>query len=312
MNTRLGSRVAALLAFIIVAAGCVSSADPPATSAPPATAAAATTSTLPLPPTFASGSLVTEDELILHAAEATARDGSLLFAGMLSGGNPAMVICNQDDPSAGWNDGRTLSLTLRFNSDHPECPDPQYEGHPIGELTFHWTFGSAVYADGEVDVGDCRKLPGAGTVTTGEYRELTNETSDPIERTISHTVEESHSSETSLSETLDLTTGQSIEAGGGAYPASARAKRRFRSSSISASSMVRSNRRRRRIPRRSRTSPRSSPIRSSAPRSRSTTASRSARSTFTRPSIGRQSICECGGIAAATSAVSRTSSKITE
>ena len=206
-----------LLAALLLAAACTGTTAtvPDTTTTAPAVASPAT------PPIRDAGvQLVTEAELILHAAEATAQSTVDLIAAMFSGGNPAHITCIYGDPITAsktrQSTGRPitqLSYHFLYNAPATRC-DVYDEGFNTGSLDFHFTFSdSPAYADGKVDVGSCRKLPGAGTKTTGEYRELSNETDNVVERTISHTVEESKSTETSLSETLDLTSGQTVEAG---------------------------------------------------------------------------------------------------
>lgn len=155
--------------------------------------------------------LVTEDELILHAAQEASNQIALLVAAMFSGGDPPIKVCSVESNS--WNHDKTITNFVLFYPIDFDCG----KGNPgwAGELTIHTTFSAGRYEDGTVDEHSCHKLPGAGTQTTGEADELTNDTGAAIERTVNHTTEESSSESNSLSETLDLTNGQTIEAGGG-------------------------------------------------------------------------------------------------
>ena len=66
---------------------------------------------------------------------------------------------------------------------------------------------------GSVTTGECRQRPGAGVATTGEFTTIENELSTPIEHQISKTVTETTASHITLTESLELTSGVTVEAG---------------------------------------------------------------------------------------------------
>ena len=76
-------------------------------------------------------------------------------------------------------------------------------------------FGGPTYAagDGTVTETNCRNLPGGGVATTGDYSTVSNETDSPIEHEINDTTTESESQTNSLAQSLELSTGESFEAG---------------------------------------------------------------------------------------------------
>ena len=69
------------------------------------------------------------------------------------------------------------------------------------------TSGSGIFNSGPPHVLD------DGRVSTGEYTTVDNQTSNPIEHEIEKTVEESESSSISLSESIELKSGTTVEAG---------------------------------------------------------------------------------------------------
>ena len=138
--------------------------------------------------------LVTEDELLLHVAKQAALDASLVVAGMMISdaktlaGEYELQVCDTGPPEVDWAKSRTISYVIGITASHDYGAD--YCG-PEGTINFHWTFGDSVYVDGEVDVSNCRKLPGGGTQTSGEYQDVTNNSSDPISQHLEHKVTES-------------------------------------------------------------------------------------------------------------------------
>ena len=76
-------------------------------------------------------------------------------------------------------------------------------------------FGAPGYAadGGSVTESNCVNLPGGGVSTTGEFTTIENDTDEPIEHEISESVTETESHTTSLTETLELDSGQTFEAG---------------------------------------------------------------------------------------------------
>ena len=99
---------------------------------------------------------------------------------------------------------------------------PHYSGPAFrAEIIFA---GPAYAADGGSVVEDnCRELPGAGVATTGEFSDIDNETDIEIEHDISKAVTESESHSTSLTQSLELSSGQTIEAGASFGPVDAKA-----------------------------------------------------------------------------------------
>ena len=160
--------------------------------------------------------LVTEDELLLHVAKQAALDASLVVAGMMisdaktPAGEYELQVCDTGPPEVDWVKSRTISYVIGITASHDYGAD--YCG-PEGFINFHWTFGKSVYVDGKVDISNCHKLPGGGTQTSGEYQDVTNNSSDAISQHLEHKVTESESHENSLSETVDTTAGQTVEAG---------------------------------------------------------------------------------------------------
>ena len=82
-------------------------------------------------------------------------------------------------------------------------------------FTMHVRFGSPNYSadGGTVNEHDCKELPGAGVQTTGEFTSITNGIEGVIEHKVSKSVTETNSVSNTLSQSLDLTSGQSFEAG---------------------------------------------------------------------------------------------------
>ena len=68
-------------------------------------------------------------------------------------------------------------------------------------------------AGGSVTQGECRQRPGAGVATTGEFTTIENRLDTPIEHQISKTVTETTASSISLTESLELSSGVTVEAG---------------------------------------------------------------------------------------------------
>ena len=66
---------------------------------------------------------------------------------------------------------------------------------------------------GSVTQGECRQRPGAGVATTGEFTTIENRLDTPIEHQISKTVTETTASSISLTESLELSSGVTVEAG---------------------------------------------------------------------------------------------------
>ena len=76
-------------------------------------------------------------------------------------------------------------------------------------------FGGPTYAAGAGTVTEtnCRNLPGGGVSTTGDYTTVANMTDSPIEHEINDTVTQSESHSNSLTESLELSAGETVEAG---------------------------------------------------------------------------------------------------
>ena len=83
--------------------------------------------------------------------------------------------------------------------------------------TAHVRFGDPTYRPdgGTVNEHDCQQLPGAGTKTTGEFTSVDNRIEGVIEHKISKSVTESRTVTNSLTQTLELESGQTFEAGAG-------------------------------------------------------------------------------------------------
>ena len=101
-----------------------------------------------------------------------------------------------------------------------------WDQRPVGFITYrprywngtpftaHILFGAPDYAPdgGTVTESDCQTQPG-GVQTTGEFTDIDNDTDQEIEHEIEKAVTETSSSTVSLSESLELVTGQTFEAG---------------------------------------------------------------------------------------------------
>ena len=129
---------------------------------------------------------------------------SLVLSTMFTSGYGITFDTTKTSTDKDWTDNQQITWNVKITFD---------DNRDLGYLNFHWSMGDSVYRDGTVNVGKCHKLPGGGTVTTGEYDVLTNDTNQDDTRHIEHTTEESNSSETSLDVTFDETNNTSVEAG---------------------------------------------------------------------------------------------------
>lgn len=118
-----------------------------------------------------------------------------------------------------WDKDRQVHVSIDYGWEHPSSRLVRQTWY----VTF--TFGGPVYsAGGSVTTSGCTTLPGGGEVSTGEFRLLDNtDGTVELEENIEHGVTESKSTETSLTESLELSSGQTIEAGAEFGPASAKA-----------------------------------------------------------------------------------------
>ena len=106
--------------------------------------------------------------------------------------------------------------------------DNHWDERPIGHVTFrprYWRGAplrvSILFDDpnydtsaGSVTQGTCHERPGAGVATTGEYTTVTNGIDGIIEHRVSKTVTESDTWSMTTNESIELTSGQTLEAGG--------------------------------------------------------------------------------------------------
>ena len=96
-------------------------------------------------------------------------------------------------------------------------------GHTGTRRWFSVAFGAPVYDtqnSGVVNTGPPHILQ-SGEVSTGQYQRIGNRTSEPIGHEIKKTVEESQGSEVSITESLELKSGVTVEAGTDAAKVSA-------------------------------------------------------------------------------------------
>ena len=118
-----------------------------------------------------------------------------------------------------WDKDRTVELTVVLND------GPGSQRH----IPMRFVFDGPDYdtGAGAVQQGACHQLPGAGVNTTGEFTTVENDTDSTDTHHISKTVTESTSSSVTLSESLELTSGVTIEAGTDAAKVSANLQSTF-------------------------------------------------------------------------------------
>ena len=104
-----------------------------------------------------------------------------------------------------WDRDKMVRLTVVLNDG----------GGIQRHIPMRWTFAGHDYDldSGSVTQGACHKLPSAGVATTGEFTTVENGLSTDIEHKISKTVTESVATSTTLDESIELTSGLTIEAG---------------------------------------------------------------------------------------------------
>lgn len=104
-----------------------------------------------------------------------------------------------------WDKDKTVRLTCVMND------GPGQQRH----IPMQIVFGGPNYdtTAGSVTEGTCHKLPGAGVNTTGEFTTIENHTDGIDVHKISKTVTESTASSTTLTESLELKSGLTIEGG---------------------------------------------------------------------------------------------------
>ena len=169
----------------------------------------------PLPPPFAVGvigtegadppQLVTEEylrrQLDIRIAQVWALPIAEALAGPAHRAPSRIVGVNADS----WAQDKQVKLVVVFND------GPGQQRHV--PMTF--TFNGPNYdtTAGSVTTGVCHKLPNAGVQTTGEFTTVENDTGTPDEHHIEKTVEESTASSTTLSMSLELMSGVTVEGG---------------------------------------------------------------------------------------------------
>lgn len=199
-------RLVALMMVMVMAMTACSGTTPTPEPFTPTTLAPSTTIS-DNPDDFAEGTqLVTEAQLLFEVANNVAEDIAVALTGLIADHIDAQVCEHAfDDQNAkDWHDNNRLTVRVSVAGG---CGDDD------GRIYVHIGFGNSIYVDGEVTTADCRKLPGAGTVGTGEYDVLENDTDEDDTRHIEHTTTESHSVENSLDEDVELTSGTDVEAG---------------------------------------------------------------------------------------------------
>ena len=151
--------------------------------------------------------LVTEAFLRRQLDIKVTRDWALVIAEMFCGPThkaPSRVLVLADR----WAEDHTVNFVVVLND------APGVQRHFKGSITF----GGYDYAtgDGGVQEGTCHKLPGGGQQSTGEYQSFDNLAgSQPLAVSKGFNVEESTSSSITVSESVEMSSGTTIEAGEG-------------------------------------------------------------------------------------------------
>ena len=157
----------------------------------------------PSEPTLAEGAttqLITEEYLRRQLDENTLRLLAPLLAQLFFDKHveivSAHIVSTWDKNPVGW-------ITVR----------PRYwRGSPLRiQVQFYGPNYDAT--DGGVVVGKCSERPGAGVKTTGEFTTIDNGSSNPILHRVEKTVSETYDESITLTESFQLSSGVTIEAG---------------------------------------------------------------------------------------------------
>ena len=157
--------------------------------------------------------LITEQFLRRQLDIKVTRDWALVIAEMFCGPThkaPSRVLTSADT----WDDDHTVKFTVVLND------APGVQRHFRGEIVF----GGPNYDTGAGDVleGKCHRLPGGGQQSTGEYQTFDNVAgSQPLAVSKGFNVTESTASSITVSESLEMSSGTTIEAGEGVAKVSA-------------------------------------------------------------------------------------------
>ena len=157
--------------------------------------------------------LITEPFLRRELDIKVTRDWALVIAEMFCGPThkaPSRVLVEADK----WNDDHTVNFVVVLND------APGVQRHFKGCIVF----GGPNYdtGDGGVLEGKCHKLPGGGQESTGEYQTFDNTAGgEPMAVSKGFNVTESTSSSITVSESVEMSSGTTIEAGEGVAKVSA-------------------------------------------------------------------------------------------
>ena len=110
--------------------------------------------------------------------------------------NGRINVSVRDQEKSTSSTARSSSIRRNVSGSSVDFEGPVYD-----------TSGSGIFNSGPPHVLD------DGRVSTGEYTTVDNQTSNPIEHEIEKTVEEAESSSISLSESIELKSGTTVEAG---------------------------------------------------------------------------------------------------
>ena len=190
--------VTAWLPLALLAAACAAPDPPPAP----------TTTTAPPVGAFGGVQEITEAYAQKQIVETTARDWATAMMWTLVGPNKSTSYARLISV-----DSRTWDSDQRVVAHWLVNERAGVQRH----LEMSFVFRGPVYdtGNGEVKIGKCHQLPDAGTKTTGEHTTIQNGTSNPIQHHLEHTTEETKAQSVTLTETIKLTSGESLEAGAG-------------------------------------------------------------------------------------------------
>lgn len=155
--------------------------------------------------------------LTVHAGEQSPAGATVLTEAYLQQ-QADLAWCQQ----AGWVLAELMADrglgydSMRLSEDWAHNPGCTFNLHGWGGSVWRTPvtvrFGGADYAGGAVTQHNCHQLPGSGTVMTGKVDTIHNQGEDPETHEIEQSVEESHSREVTLDETLETKSGLTVEA----------------------------------------------------------------------------------------------------
>ena len=163
--------------------------------------------------------LVTEEYLRRQLDISIAQVWALPLAEMMAGPAHRFPTRITGVKAETWDRDRMVHLTVVMND------GPGRQRH----IPMTFTFNGPNYDtdSGSVTTGTCTELPGAGVATTGEFTTIHNKTDAEITHQIDKTITESTATSISLSESLELSSGVTVEAGTDAAKVSANLQTTF-------------------------------------------------------------------------------------